>query len=86
MTISPSELARSALERRTANGVSYQQFVLELERAVDAAEETDDPRASQFMKLWGELEVLNAVTEGNLDVEQQAEVAEICAKIEKLLE
>jgi hypothetical protein len=43
--------------------VPYPQFVLEMERAVDASEEVKDIRAAEFRRLWGELEIVNALRE-----------------------
>lgn len=55
---------RSAVERLREGHTSYPWFVLELERAVDAAEAADDPRAQEFRRHWGELEIINALSEG----------------------
>ena len=78
-------LARAALDRFAARQIQLPVFVLELERAVDAAEEIGDPHAGRLRKAWGELEILNALTDGPLDEGQGAEVAVLVADFERLL-
>ena len=80
------QIAMSAIDRYDAASASYPQFLLELERAVDAAEAARDTRAADFRRLWGELEIINALHQGEgLNPSDQTEVASIVGEIRSLL-
>ena len=78
--------AFAALTRYRSGKVDYPTFVLELERAVDAAELSGHSKARELRRAWGQLEILNALTEGTLSEDDKAEVARLADQFSALLQ
>jgi hypothetical protein len=79
-------LALTAIEQYESGGASYPHFVFQLGMAVDAAEARDDPLAGTFRRLWGELEIINALAEQRSHgATQAADVLDLIARIRSLV-
>ena len=84
--MSIERLVDAAVERHAKGDTSYARFVLELERAVDAAEDVQDPRAGALRRLWGDLEILNALRDGTaITSADEQEVAEVVSQVRAIL-
>ena len=57
--------------------MNYPRFVLELERAADVAEASGHSKAPELRRAWGQLEILNAMSEGTLSEAEAAEIASL---------
>ena len=79
------DLGFTAIKRFRAGDVSYPVFILELERAVDAAEEMSDKRAQLLRRSWGELEIINALSDGQPKQSDRFAVDNLIAEIEEWL-
>ena len=75
----------AALARFARGDISFPQAVLELERAVDLAESVHDLRARDPRRAWGQIEMLNAVTNGVLDRRHSRDLAALIAEFERAL-
>jgi hypothetical protein len=57
----PLRIATLAVSRYRRGMTSFPNFVIELERAVYEAEERADSRAMELRRIWGQLEIVNAL-------------------------
>jgi hypothetical protein len=57
----PLRIASLAVDRYRRGITSFPNFVIELERAVYEAEERADSRAMELRRVWGHLEIVNAL-------------------------
>jgi hypothetical protein len=84
---SPEALASASIVRYEAGETTYPAFVLELEDAVAVAEEVHDQRARELRRLWGQLEIINALHTDNswspTDTERK-DITELIAAIRQL--
>ena len=78
--------ALELIEEFKRGGVSYPQFVLRLERAVDLREAAGLDGADDLRRQWGQLEIINALSEGGAPaVEDAADVDQIIEAIRLIL-
>lgn len=58
----PDQIARLAVERYRGNFLTFPRFVAELEQAVSEAEGANSSVAPQLRRIWGQLEIINALS------------------------
>lgn len=58
----PGQIARSAVERYRGDFLTFARFVAELEQAVSEAEGANGSVAPQLRRIWGQLEIINALS------------------------
>jgi hypothetical protein len=75
----PSQIARSAVERYRGDFLTFSRFVAELEQAVSEVEGASGAAAPQLRRIWGQLEIINALSldEGILVPREDPEVDDL---------
>ena len=58
----PDRIARSAVDRYRSELLTFPRFVSELEQAVSEAEGASSSVAPQLRRIWGQLEIINALS------------------------
>ena len=60
--LAPQRIAKSAIEKYRARRTSFPTFVMELEQAVSAVEGEGVGEGRELRRIWGQLEIINAVS------------------------
>jgi len=58
----PDQIARSAVERYRREVLAFPRFVSELEQAVSEAEGARSSVGPKLRRIWGQLEIINALS------------------------
>ena len=80
--LEPAEIAALAVGRYQRRVISFPYFVMELEQAVSASEGRNDAEVRELRRVWGQLEIINALAldEGLVVPQGDEEVDELITR------
>jgi hypothetical protein len=87
-TPSAVDLVIAARARYSARRASYAQFVSDVYEAIQVLDDHDSPRFRELVKIWGQLEIINALSLADgrpLSAEEEADADALTNELLELL-
>ena len=83
MTTAARDLIERAKDRFQSGEIRFSRLVADLDEAVGLARDNLHPRASEMLRIWGQLEIINALAldEGTEPAEHSSDIDALVAEL-----